>query len=237
MSVKKSKVSLSPVVAERIFIANIVLLSLLLAANFVFVTNILKSQRSDLEKTMASLKAEDEGQKSITATDSYIKNNTDIIEKAHLIVGNNGYTTTGDRTVVDPRTDNATFQEQVIYDLQNYAKQIGTGIDVYTFPAPATTPTTGTTPTASTTTSQPGAATGAKKEATLKLPSSVQETKINITLNNGGAMTYEELLKFLKLIEGNTTRMYISSISLQPDDSSGKISQASMDITIYSRKK
>lgn len=146
----------------------------------------------------------------------------------------------------NPRSDSATFQEQFIYDVQNYAKQVGTGVAVYTFPEQATAPqqgaagptgqpSGGSTPQGSGST-PPTGATQTKK--TIAVPSSIQATDINITFQESGVIDYTSFLKFLKLLENNTTRMYISSITLTPYDlEPEKLNQASMDITIYSRKK
>lgn len=251
MSGKITKTSLSPVVAERLLVGGGLLLCLLLIANFSLGMNILKSQQDELNKTRTNLTIEKDNKAAIKKLSTYLDENSLSIEKTSLIMANIGVSGNFEDRAKNPRSDSATFQEQFIYDLQNYAKQVGTGVAVYTFPEQTSTPQPGGTTGGATGASQPSAGGGtttpqggtstptngtAQTKKSIAVPSSIQATDINITFKENGVIDYTSFLKFLKLLENNTTRMYISSITLTPSDQPGKLNQASMDITIYSRK-
>ena len=246
MSGQITKTSLSPVMAERLLVGGGLLLCLLLIANYSLGINILKSQQGELNITRSDLSTEKDNKTAIKKLSTYLDENARSIEKTSLIMANIGVSGDFEDRAKNPRSDSATFQEQFIYDVQNYAKQVGTGVAVYTFPEQATAPqqgaagptgqpSGGSTPQGSGST-PPTGATQTKK--TIAVPSSIQATDINITFQESGVIDYTSFLKFLKLLENNTTRMYISSITLTPYDlEPEKLNQASMDITIYSRKK
>lgn len=247
MSKQLKHVSFSPVVAERLLVGGGLLLCVLLSVNFNLGISTLKSQQNELNETRSSLDMEKNNKTAIKKLSEYLNENRVSIEKTSLIMANIGVSSDFEqRTGTDPRDDSATFQEQFIYDVQNYANQVGTGVAIYSFPEQATAPgtsgtaqtpqSTGTTNNAAPSSGSTGT-TAAQPKKTLSIPSTIQATDINITFKESGLIPYTSFLKFLKLLENNTTRMHISSITLQPSDQPGQLSQASMDITIYSRKK
>lgn len=247
---KLSKAKLSPIGAERLFVANVFILSIALAANFVLLTNVLRAQRLELIHKKTDLDILRENTASIKTIGQYLKDSQSAIDKTSLTMANIGFS--GDysnRSKSGPPTSSSTFQEQFIYDVGNYAKQVGIGIAGYTFPgidqqgtsatgaktsAPSqaqSTPATG----ASGTTGASGAS-AAGGVSSLKIPSGVEATNITIVFSNDGKIPYSSFLKFLKLLEQNTTRMYISKIELAPDSDGTSVTQANMEITIFSRK-
>ncbi|MBI3494701.1 hypothetical protein HY004_01825 [Candidatus Saccharibacteria bacterium] len=240
MSKNINKSSLSPAVAERLFVALIFVLCILLVANFTFVTGMLRAQRTSLDHKKIDLEAVKNKQEIVKKLDASLKSQANIIEKTRLTMANIGISSDFE-TRLDPKKiqyETVTFQEQFIYDAQNYARQSGITIDDITFPvdASASTPSaSGGAPAASTPPASAGAVTPQTGE--IKLPSSVQATKIQIGFGDEGKISYRSFLKFLKLLEDNNVRMHISDMQLTPNsDDKSMLSQANLSITIFSRK-
>ena len=246
-----SKSSVSAVLVERLFVAGIVLLCILLVTNFIFVSGLVRTQSTALNHKRIDLEAEENKQKTIKELDTTLQEKKDEIEKTKFTMANIGFTSDFESRISDTQLqyENLTFQEQFIYDAQNYAKQSGIKIASYTFPTDssasgatgATTPAAGATPAAGSTASPSTATTPAAGTATpgaLKLPSTIQATTIKINFGNDGKIPYTSFLKFLRLLEDNNIRMNIASLKLTPDtDDKKKLSQADLDIIIFSRKK
>jgi hypothetical protein len=238
MPVNKRRISLSAIGAERLFVANIFVLMILLGANFVLATNMLKAQRSAVVKKKTDVKILNEESTAIKSVEQYLTKNKDVITKTRSTMANVGFSSDYDTRVAQaPRSDSATFQEQFIYDVQNYAKQANISVIGYSFPdGGAPTGASVATPTTNTASGSSGGATTTEPVAGPKIPSSVQANNISISFGNDGKIPYGDFMKFLSLLEQNTTRMYIASIELTPDDTGTQIVQGSMEITIFSRK-
>jgi hypothetical protein len=110
------------------------------------------------------------------------------------------------------------YQDQIITDLNDYAKRAGLTITNLDFSTPDPVgPTTTPTPT------QPNA---------VETPTGVKTTSVSVTLKN--PVNYEGLLKFIKSIEQNLTKMQISRIGLAKD-TSNSVSSEILTIEVYIR--
>lgn len=107
------------------------------------------------------------------------------------------------------------YQDQIITDLQNYAAKAGITITNFDF-----TSTTATTPSQT-----PAPQTAA--------PSGVKSTSVTVTLKN--PINYDNLLRFLKSIEQNLTKMQVSKIGLSKSQTGSDVSSDVLTIEVYIR--
>lgn len=108
------------------------------------------------------------------------------------------------------------YQDQIITDINDYATRAGIGITDINFSTTANTtqtaaPTTPTTP----------------------VPSGVKSTSVAITLKN--PINYDSLLRFLKSIEQNLTKMQVSRVNLSKDTSSNGVTSDILTLQVYVR--
>lgn len=236
MPVNKRKFALSAIAAERLFVANILVLCLLLAANFVLVSGVLKAQRSAVVQKKIDLKVLNEENTAIKSIGGYLEANEDIITKTRRTIANVGFSSDYDSRVnLELNSENTTFQEQFIYDIQNYAQQVGISVVGYSFPS-VDSDSGGATGATSAPQSGATATQGSTAPTGPKVPSGVQASNISVSFGNDGKIPYVSFMRFLSLLEQNTTRMYIASIDLTPDETGTQIVQGSMEITVFSRK-
>ena len=107
------------------------------------------------------------------------------------------------------------YQDQILADLKDYAGKAGVTITDIDFS------TTATTQTPATGTPQPAAPTG------------VKSTSVSVTLKN--PIDYNSLLRFIKSIEQNLTKMQISKISLSKGTTGNDVSSEALMIEVYIR--
>jgi TolA-binding protein len=104
------------------------------------------------------------------------------------------------------------YQDQIITDLNDYANRAGIGITNIDFSTAEVAPGT------------PGAAPVA--------PAGVKTTSVSITLKN--PVDYNSLLRFIKSIEQNLTKMQISRVGLAKD-TGNNVSSEALAIEVYIR--
>ena len=107
------------------------------------------------------------------------------------------------------------YQDQIITDINDYATRAGIGITDINFSqaantAPAATPT-------------PAA----------PVPGGVKSTSVAITLKN--PIDYTSLLRFLKSIEQNLTKMQVSRVNLSKDTSDNGVTSDILTLQVYIR--
>lgn len=113
------------------------------------------------------------------------------------------------------------YQDQIITELNTYASQAGISITNIDFGVTAT-----ATPTA------PAGTTQVTPEAAA--PSGVKLSTVSITLKN--PVDYVGLLRFIKSIEQNLTKMQVANISLSKSDGTqNSISSDMLNIEVYIR--
>jgi hypothetical protein len=111
------------------------------------------------------------------------------------------------------------YQDQIITDLNDYAKRADITLTNLDFLA--------VTPTGTTTTPTTPAPTGGAP-----VPTGVKTTSVSVTIKN--PVEYDKLLRFIKSIEQNLTKMQISRIGLSKD-SSGSVTSEVLTIEVYIR--
>ncbi len=107
------------------------------------------------------------------------------------------------------------YQDQIITDINGYATRAGIGITDINFSQAASSSQSSTpTPTA-------------------PVPSGVKSTSVAITLKN--PVDYNSLLRFIKSIEQNLTKMQVSRINLSKDTSSSGVTSDILTLQVYIR--
>lgn len=107
------------------------------------------------------------------------------------------------------------YQDQIITDINDYATRAGIGITDINFSTTAS-----TTQTAAPTPTTPA-------------PSGVKSTSVAITLKN--PINYDSLLRFLKSIEQNLTKMQVSRVNLSKDTSGSGVTSDILTLQVYVR--
>jgi hypothetical protein len=121
------------------------------------------------------------------------------------------------------------YQDQIIADLNNYANQAGISISQFNFQTEAAA--TGAAPATSAAPATPDANSSSPPPVTTSPTPAVKSTTVSITLKT--PIKYENLIKFIRSIEQNLTKMQISGISLNPGEDAETISTDSLNIEVY----
>lgn len=119
------------------------------------------------------------------------------------------------------------YQDQIIADLTKYASEANIVITNIDFGD------AGQTPGATTPASSSAGATPTPTTNAAPAPSGVKSTLVSITLNN--PVNYNDLLRFVRLIEQNLTKMQVSSIGLSSDATTSQVSSDALTIEVYVR--
>ena len=203
----KSK-GISAALLEKILLFVIVLILGVTIAIYTFLSGFVKTQAAIASESVAKADASQEDIDDLNKSYRWLQENQSLVEKTNKIVADAGQ---------------YKYQDQVILDLESYAKQVGLTVTSYKFSetaaAPTTSPSTGSTapaatppaaaPAAGATNAGGGGASASKTETT---PSGLTVATIDIGL--GPDVSYRKLLLFMKKIEQNVTRIQINSISL-----------------------
>ncbi|MDO4781109.1 MAG: hypothetical protein Q4A34_01805 [Candidatus Saccharibacteria bacterium] len=109
------------------------------------------------------------------------------------------------------------YQNQIIHDLSIYARRAGITITSFAFNQAAGS-------------ASPSAPTTPSNQSSSNAP---KTTKVSIQLNDD--VSYQNILRFLHLIEQNVTRMQVVSVSLSRGKDGGTVSMQSLDLEVYIR--
>lgn len=110
------------------------------------------------------------------------------------------------------------YQDQIITDINNYASRAGIAITDINFAAIA----------------QSGSSAGGSTQTpAAPLPSGLKSSPISITLKN--PVNYNNLLKFIKSIEQNLTKMQVARVNLSKDSSNGAVNSDALTLQVYVR--
>lgn len=110
------------------------------------------------------------------------------------------------------------YQNQILNDLNDYAGRAGITLTNIDFTSGDATGTTGS---------------GAKPAADSSAPAGVKSTSVSVAIQN--PVPYDNLLRFIKSIEDNLTKMQISKIGLSKGTSGSNVSSEILTIQVYIR--
>ncbi|HEX7483868.1 MAG TPA: hypothetical protein VF281_01820 [Candidatus Saccharimonadales bacterium] len=119
------------------------------------------------------------------------------------------------------------YQNQIVNDLKSYAASAGISITDFNFTsANSAAPTTPAAPAAG------GTTTPATETAAPAAPS-LKSTSVTVTL--ASPVRYDNLLRFIKAIEQNLTKMQISTVSLSKGTTDSEVTTDTLAIEVYIR--
>ena len=153
--------------------------------------------------------------RSITADASASQNNIQTLQKVQQeLLANKDVIARASDIVADSQSYQ--YQDQIITDLNDYASRAGISVTNIDFLA-----------------ADPGSATTPAQTNNTPAPSGVKSTSVSVTVKN--PVVYENLLRFIKSIEQNLTKMQISRIGLAKDTAGGGVSSEVLTIEVYIR--
>lgn len=214
----KTNIKTNAVLAERLLIAAIIGLIIVVVFNFIFVTKLLSKQSLQANQTKIEADISTNDIKTIQSATKKLQAEPDVVKKAASVVAESKL---------------YQYQNQIINDLQDYAKQNGVNIKGYSFSATDTASSAGaSTPTPPATSGAPP--TGSSQPGQTAAPTGVTSTNVSITLDD--KVKYIQFLNFVRSIENNVTRMQITNIDLSPESKDPSILLGpALTITVYTR--
>ena len=177
---------------------------------FTLVSSQLKDVATTVSHKVADAEASRNNLTNLRKIEKFLEDNKEAVTRANEIVA---------------ESKSYEYQNQIINDLKTYAAASGVSIKSFDFAAGnSATPTTPA-PAASATAPIEGAA--ASAAPTLK------STTVSITLDN--PIGYNNLLRFVKAIEQNLTKMQVSAITMSKGASNTQVTTDALSIEVYIR--
>lgn len=166
-----------------------------------FANDQLRGYATDISHVTADANASQDNVQTLQKIEKELKQYQEVVNRASSIVAD---------------SQSYQYQDQIITDLNEYAKKAGITITNLDF-------STGTaaTPTAPAAGSAPIAA----------APTGVKTTSVAVTIKN--PVVYNNILRFIKSIEQNLTKMQISRVGLTKDPSTGGLASEGFTIEVY----
>lgn len=220
---------MSASLVEKFLILAVVVIFCATVAVYYFLSSFAKSQAVAANHSMITAQSSQKDIESLQKSYEWIQNNPNVVKKTGQIVAD---------------ASEYKYQNQVIKDIESFAKQVGLNITKYTFSESSTTETatgsgSSSAPPASESSGSSVAATNAPAPAAGGAtaggpPAGLVATTIDIGFDE--EVPYTRALQFIKKIEQNVTRMQITSLSLAPvEDDPSKVT-LSMTISIFINK-
>jgi len=132
-----------------------------------------------------------------------LENNKEVVDRTNRIVA---------------ESQSYQYQDQIIEDLNNYARSTGVSITNIDFSSAAET----------------GSSSGSEEnKSSSSTISGVNSVSANITLNT--PVNYTSLLRFLNSIEQNLTKMQVSKVNVAKAEGANEVSSEALTIQVYTR--
>ena len=211
----KLSASITPVRFRAILISSMALLLVAGVSGFYAAQKKLNVYADEISTKVAEAEASKNSVQRLQSLESELERLKDIRSRASSIVA---------------ESQSYQYQNQIITDLSNYAQQSGITISQYNFQAVDQQAASGTKPEAPATPeagASPAAAPGAAGPSVASLKSTVVSISLNPPIN------YTNLLRFMRSVEQNLTKMQISGISLTPGGDKDEVSTGSLNIEVY----
>lgn len=197
-----------PLTAARLRLVlsiSLFLVVILASTGFYLVDRMLKEVALDVSRTLVDANASQSNIQTLQKVQKDLSDNQDIVERASSIVAD---------------SQSYQYQDQIITDLNDYAQQSGVAITNLDFSGSTEGSSVNTPPAALKT-----------PQTTVPVPKGVKSTAVSVTLKN--PVKYNDLLRFIKSIEQNLTKMQISKVSLSKDTANSGVSSEAFTIEVY----
>jgi hypothetical protein len=176
---------------------------------FTLVSGQLKDVATTVSHKVADAEASRNSLTNLRKIEKFLEDNKEAVTRANEIVA---------------ESKSYEYQNQIINDLKTYAAASGVSIKSFDFAAGNSA--TPTTPAPAASAADP-TATAAPAGPTLK------STTVSITLDN--PIAYDNLLRFVKAIEQNLTKMQVSAITMSKGTSNTQVTTDALSIEVYIR--
>lgn len=199
------KLSLNATTLRLSLSISLFLIAILGAVGGYFMENNLRSVAIDVSHSVIDANASQDTIQTLQKVKQELNDDKDIIDRTRSIVAD---------------SQSYQYQDQIVTDLNDYANRSGVSITNIDFSAADTKSTSTPSPTP-------------KTQPTLPVPAGVKSTSVSVSLKN--PVDYYSLLRFIKSIEQNLTKMQISRISLTKDPSSNGVTSETLNLEVYVR--
>ncbi len=207
------KQSLTPVKLRAILIVLLLLLAGAGVGVFVYGHGQLDTHATNAQETATKAEASRSSLQNLTVTEKFLSANEDVVTRADQLAS---------------ESKSYLYQDQIISDINKYAKEAGIEITNINFDSPVSTSV------AATSTPAPAVGTdgaAATASPTPSAPTNVKSTIATVTIKS--PTSYSSMLTFIHLVEQSLFRMQISKIGLsQASDQDGKGNITSDTLTI-----
>ncbi len=212
---------ITPIGAERLLIAGIVLLIGLLFADIYFMNSFLSSKAKETEHARIDAEISNTDIDNMRKAGEKLASYEDAVEQTDQIIGESKL---------------YQYQNQIISDIESYASISGVRIAGFAFTSVADSTLAAPGATTAPTTAPPAAADGSTPAAGAASTVPKDVKSVQTTISFAGDVSYVNLLKFITLIEQNVTRMQIIDLGLTPkEDNRNLLATPSMTILVYTR--
>lgn len=196
-----------------LLIASIVAILALASVGFYFARTQLVDFAATVRQSTELAKTSDANISTLETLKTKLAQDKEIVDRAQQVVAD---------------SKSYAYQDQIIKDLNEYARQSGVTISGYTF---------GSTPGAAETTAPAAPATVPTTGGAAPVPAPAAAPKSTIvSVSVKSPVKYASMMKFLHLIEQNLTKMQLSGISLTKDETSpSDISVSALNVEVYTR--
>ena len=215
---KKSQ--FTPVTLRLVLSASLTLAIIGAGAIFTYASAQLKDTATTVSHKVADAKASQNNLANLKKIEQFLEDNKDSVARANEIVA---------------ESKSYEYQNQIINDLKTYAASSGVSIKSFDFAAgnSAATPATPAAPAAPAAGAEASAATNPAATGAEPAAPTLKSTTVSITLDS--PLAYENLLRFVKAIEQNLTKMQISAITLSKGSANNEVTTDALSIEVYIR--
>jgi hypothetical protein len=194
------KMHLTATKLRLILSGSLFVITLIAGVGFSLTDGTLQTMASDVSHTTVDANASRDALQTLQKIQQQLSDDKDVVARASSIVA---------------ESQSYQYQDQIVNDLNDYAKKAGISITNLDFGATST------------------AATPAAPVTTTPTPTGVKSTAVTVTLKN--PVNYNSLLHFFSSIEQNLTKMQISKIGISKGNSGNDVSSDILTIQVYIR--
>lgn len=206
--------SLNATKLYAILIATLVIIVALIVGGFYLAHEKLSAFATDVNKSVAESEDSSHSLQRLQKTEEKLEQEQQTIKDVKKIVA---------------VAESYKYQNQIINDINKYAKKSDITVTQYTFDPSSSGGGGGTT--AATTPAEGGEPGARTPSGTASGGASLKTASVSVAVKN--PTNYRDLLKFIKYIENNLTNMQISSISLASGDKKSEVTTDTFNIKVH----
>ncbi len=203
----KPRKPLTATALRLILTGSLLLIAGITAGGFYFFNSQLQTVASSVSRASADARASQDNLQTLQKIQKDLRQNQDVVQRATSIVA---------------ESQSYRYQDQIVTDLNGYATRAGISIVTIDFSVAGGS--------ASTALGGAKAATPAPTTTT-PAPAGAKATSASITINS--PVDYYSLLRFIRSIEQNLTKMQISKVALTKGTSGSSVTSEAFTIEVY----